>query len=72
MTTSVMISLLRKGKNGSEILEILNSICEDQGDANGAQSAPNSGTLEELQFWSLCDAYSGGDIVSYPQRSPIV
>ena len=72
MSTSVMVSLLRKGQTGNEILEILNAICEDLGDTNGAQSAPYSGTLEELTFWPLCDAYSGGNIVSYPQMSSIV
>lgn len=67
MSTSVMVSLLRKGRNGNEILEILDAICEDQGDTNGAQNAPNSGTLEELQFWSLCDAYSGGTLLVTPK-----
>ena len=50
MSTSVMVSLLRKGRNGNEILQILDAICEDQGDTNGAQNAVNSGTLEELTF----------------------
>lgn len=50
MSTSVMVSLLRKGQTGNEILEILNAICEDLGDTNGAQSAPYTGTLEELTF----------------------
>ena len=50
MPTSVMVSLLSKGRNGNEILQILDAICEDQGDTNGAQNAPNSGTLEELTF----------------------
>ena len=72
MSTSVMVSLLRKGQTGNEILEILDAICEDQSNTPVAQYAPNSGTLEELQFWSLCDAYSGGNIVSYPQMSSIV
>ena len=39
MTTSVMISLLRKGKNGSQILEILNSICEDSEQQNSTVNA---------------------------------
>ena len=50
MSTSVMVSLLRKGRTGNEILEILDAICEDQGNTPVAQYAPNSGTLEELTF----------------------
>ena len=34
MPTSVMISLLRKGNNGNEILQILDSICEDSEQQN--------------------------------------
>ena len=34
MPKSVAISLLRKGNNGAQILEILNSICEDSEQQN--------------------------------------
>ena len=57
MPTSVMISLLRKGQTGAQILEILDSICEGTVQQSDEQTTPNSGTLEELQFWFLCDAY---------------
>lgn len=50
MSTSVMVALLRKGRNGNEILQILDAICEGQNDTNGAQIAPGSDTLEELTF----------------------
>ena len=39
MPTSVMISLLRKGQNGAQILEILNSICEDSEQQNSTVNA---------------------------------
>jgi len=47
MTKSVMISLLRKGNTGSQILEILESISEG---ANQQQPAPKEPTLMELEF----------------------
>ena len=50
MSTSVMISLLRKGQTGAQILEILESICEGTVRQSEGQTTPNSGTLEELQF----------------------
>ena len=50
MPTSVMISLLRKGQTGAQILEILDSICEGTVQQSDEQTTPNSGTLEELTF----------------------
>jgi len=50
MSTSVMISLLRKGQTGAQILEILESICEGTVQQSDGQTTPNSGTLEELTF----------------------
>ena len=47
MTKSVMISLLRKGNTGAEILEILESLA---GDTNVTQPATNEPTLMELEF----------------------
>lgn len=48
MSASLMVSFLRKGKNGNEILEILNSIVKD---SNTNDETPvNTGTLEEIQF----------------------
>jgi hypothetical protein len=49
MTKSVMISLLRKGNTGSQILEILESISEGSSEQQVSQVA-NEPTLMELQF----------------------
>lgn len=43
MTKSVMISLLRKGETGDQILEILDTLTEDQ-------ECTNQPTLNEIQF----------------------
>jgi hypothetical protein len=48
MSREVVLSLLRQGSNGEEILQILNSICDgvfDSGDSDSA--AP---TLNPIQF----------------------
>ena len=50
MTKSVMISLLRKGNTGSQILEILNSLASGANEQQVAQVAAEP-TLMELQFW---------------------
>ena len=39
MPTSVMLSLLSKGRNGNEILEILDAICEDSEQQNSTVNA---------------------------------
>ena len=44
MSKSIMISLLRKGNTGNEILEILESIVSED------MSQVNEPTLEELEF----------------------
>ena len=44
MSKSIMISLLRKGNTGNEILEILEAIVSDD------MSQVNEPTLEELEF----------------------
>ena len=49
MTKSVMISLLRKGNNGSQILEILESISQGANEQQVAQVAAEP-TLIELEF----------------------
>ena len=49
MTKSVMISLLRKGNNGAQILEILESISEGANQQQVTQVA-NEPTLMELEF----------------------
>ena len=49
MTKSVMISLLRKGNNGSQILEILDSLVSGANEQQVAQVAAEP-TLIELEF----------------------
>ena len=49
MTKSVMISLLRKGNTGSQILEILESISQDANEQQ-VQKVALEPTLMELQF----------------------
>ena len=50
MPTSVMISLLRKGNNGAEILEILDSICEDSEQQNSTVNAVNFSGAQVTDF----------------------
>lgn len=45
-----MISLLRKGNTGSQILEILEAISEGSSEQQVSQVA-NEPTLMELEFW---------------------
>jgi len=47
MTRSLMISLLRKGNTGNEILNILDTLASD---TNVTQPATNEPTLKELEF----------------------
>ena len=49
MTKSVMISLLRKGNTGSQILEILEAISQGANEQQVAQVAAEP-TLMELEF----------------------
>jgi len=49
MTKSVMISLLRKGNTGSQILEILEAISQGSSEQQVAQVAAEP-TLMELEF----------------------
>ena len=42
MSTQIMISLLRKGQNGEEILKILDEITQ--------QEPADQGTLDEIEF----------------------
>ena len=44
MTRSVMLSLLRQGKTGNEILDILESLSGEE------QSEQNQPTLEQIDF----------------------
>ena len=55
MTQDLALSLLRRGGNGSQILEILDTIADDVADANIADAAAHyaaisAPTLQEVQF----------------------
>ena len=56
MSRDVMIGLLRKGRNGSQILDILDAIVNNE----EPQSPEAKGTLEPLTFWGLSMAYCMG------------
>ena len=49
MSRNVLISLLRQGSNGSEILQILDSIADGVPDSVGSDSVPGP-TLNPIQF----------------------
>ena len=49
MSRDVMIGLLRKGRNGQEVLAILDAICNNE----EPQSPEAKGTLEPLTFWEV-------------------
>lgn len=49
MSRDVLLSLLRQGSNGSEILQILDSIADGVPGSVGADSVPGP-TLSEIQF----------------------
>ena len=50
MPTSVMISLLRKGQNGAQILEILDSICEDNEQQKSTANVVNFSGAQVTDF----------------------
>ena len=55
MTADLAVSLLRRGSNGSQILEILETIANSEADANIADCAAHyaaisAPTLESVQF----------------------
>jgi hypothetical protein len=49
MSRDVILSLLRQGSNGSEILQILDSIADGVPDSVDSDSVPGP-TLTEIQF----------------------
>ena len=51
MSREIMISLLRKGNTGAQILEILDSIVADT-DNTETNKMTAEPTLHELEFWS--------------------
>ncbi len=56
MSRDVMIGLLRKGRNGEEVLAILDAIVNNE----EPQSPEAKGTLEPLTFWGLSIPYCMG------------
>ena len=50
MTKSVAISLLSKGNNGNQILEILDAISQDSEQQSAPVFGGGTATLEELKF----------------------
>lgn len=50
MTLNLALSLLRQGRNGDQILSILDSIANDEAEANIADAAAHFATLQEIQF----------------------
>jgi hypothetical protein len=49
MSRDVILSLLRQGSNGEQILQILNTIADGVSDSGNSDSAANP-TLSEIQF----------------------
>lgn len=55
MTADLAVALLNRAANGAELLSILDTIANDEADANIADCAAHyaalsAGTLQELQF----------------------
>ena len=76
MSKDLLISVLRKGKTGEEILNILDTIVGDSvenvseivdvlGDTIQGHLVPDLSvkpTLDLIEFWSSCDTYPSGTI----------
>ena len=56
MSRDVMIGLLRKGRNGQEVLAILDAIVNIE----ESEMSEAKGTLEPLTFWGLSIPYCMG------------
>ena len=56
MSRDVMIGLLRKGRNGEEVLAILDAIVNNE----EPEMPEAKDTLEPLTFWGLSMAYCMG------------
>jgi hypothetical protein len=50
MTKTIAISLLSKGNNGNQILEILNAISQDSEQQSASVNPVAAPTLEALEF----------------------
>lgn len=60
MTKQLLISQLRLGKNGNDILSILDALCS--GMDSGESRQDNVPTLDEIQFWNstrCASSYAG-------------
>lgn len=64
MTKQLLISQLRKGNNGNDILHILDVLCNGMDSSESSQD--NVPTLDEIQFWNStrCDTSSSGTPLS--------
>jgi hypothetical protein len=64
MTKQLLISQLRQGKNGNDILHILDVLCDGVDSSESSQD--NVPTLDEIQFWnsSRCASSSSGTPLS--------
>ncbi len=60
MTKQLLISQLRQGKNGNDILHILDVLCSGMDSSESSQD--NVPTLDEIQFWNStrCVTFSSG------------
>jgi hypothetical protein len=50
MTSNLAISLLRRGRNGNQILEILETLTAEVEQENIADFLNHAATLQEIQF----------------------
>ena len=67
MSRSVLIGLLRKGRNGQEVLAILDAICNNE----EPQIEKTYGTLEPLTFWGLSIPYCMGVLLLVTSKCPL-
>ena len=59
MSRSVLIGLLRKGRDGNEVLAILDAIVNNE----EPQIEKSYGTLEPLTFWEVWDSLCSPTVV---------
>ena len=64
MPTNLLVSMLRKGQTGDEILTILDMITTGQDQEDEDISITNEPTLEEIAFWLVLLIIQGVDKLS--------
>ena len=64
MPTNLLVSMLRKGQTGDEILTILDMITTDHDHEDEEISNTNEPTLEEIAFWLVLLIIQGVDKLS--------